>query len=76
MKVLKEMDMKKIYKNDIKTFIDNRNLKENKWIIARGWDNDFFIDKNVFPTRYDLDEISTESQIYIIRACGYIRIAK
>lgn len=64
-------DMKKA----IKEFIDSRNLKENEWISGRGWNHDYFIDKNVFPTRYDLDEVSIDNPICIIRACGHICVA-
>lgn len=59
-------------KKTIKTFMDNNTLDKNDWVRGRGWNNDYFIDDNRFPTRYDLDEISTEYPICIIRACGHI----
>ena len=33
------------------------------------WNHDYFNDVNRFPTKDDLDEISTEYPICIIRAC-------
>ncbi|MCT4595133.1 MAG: amidohydrolase family protein [Anaeromicrobium sp.] len=38
------------------------------WIIGRGWNQDNFREKR-FPTRYDLDKISTEFPICYIRVC-------
>ncbi|MGL5330681.1 MAG: amidohydrolase, partial [Peptostreptococcaceae bacterium] len=62
-------------KNAIKEFTNDRNIKENEWIRGRGWNHDYFTDENRFPTKYDLDEISTTNPICIIRACGHICIA-
>ena len=59
----------------IKDFIEDKNIKEGKWIVGRGWNDDYFKDEKTFPTRYDLDKASTEHPIAIIRACGHIQIA-
>ncbi len=40
------------------------------WILGRGWDQNDWPEKE-FPTRHDLDKISTERPIYIIRVCGH-----
>ena len=40
------------------------------WILGRGWDQNDWPEKE-FPTRHDLDEVSTERPIYIIRVCGH-----
>lgn len=58
-------------KRGIGNFIDGRELKENEWIRGRGWNHDYFTDIKRFPTRYDLDEVSTTHPICIIRACGH-----
>ena len=50
----------------------NNKLRENEWICGRGWNHDYFNDVNRFPTKDDLDEISTEYPICIIRACGHV----
>lgn len=58
-------------KNAIREYIESRNLRENEWVRGRGWNHDYFTDENRFPNRYDLDEISTDYPICIIRACGH-----
>ena len=63
---LKEM------KNEISKYINSNKLRENEWICARGWNHDYFSDVNRFPTKDDLDEISTDYPICIIRACGHV----
>lgn len=59
-------------KNAIKEYINSNKLRENEWICGRGWNHDYFNDVNRFPTKDDLDEISTEYPICIIRACGHV----
>ncbi|WP_042273403.1 amidohydrolase [[Clostridium] dakarense] len=59
-------------KKGVNKFIDENSLNENEWVRGRGWNNDYFTDTNNFPTRYDLDEISTEYPICLIRACGHV----
>ena len=53
-------------KNAIKEYINSNNLRENEWVYGRGWNHDYFNDVNRFPTKDDLDEISTEYPICII----------
>ena len=53
-------------KNAIKEYINSNKLRENEWICGRGWNHDYFNDVNRFPTKDDLDEISTEYPICII----------
>lgn len=47
------------------------NAISSAWIIGRGWNQDFFEDANRMPNRYDLDKISTEKPVCIVRACGH-----
>lgn len=51
--------------------INVREIPSGQWVRGRGWNHDFFEDGHRFPTRYDLDEISTEHPIVLIRACGH-----
>ncbi len=41
------------------------------WVRGRGWNQDFFTDVHRMPDRFDLDTVSTDRPIYIIRACGH-----
>lgn len=45
------------------------------WIVGRGWNHDYFQDEKRFPDRRDLDQVSTEHPILVIRACGHIACA-
>lgn len=52
-------------------FIEQNDFEEEEWILGRGWNQDYFSSK-VFPTRYDLDAISTDHPLLFTRACGHI----
>ena len=41
------------------------------WLMGRGWNEDLFSDLHRMPDRHDLDQVSTEVPICIIRACGH-----
>ena len=44
---------------------------EGEWILGRGWNQDYFSDVSRMPNRYDLDEVSKERPICIVRCCGH-----
>lgn len=48
---------------------------DQKWIIGRGWNHDYFLDVHRFPTRQDLDSVSLDIPIVITRACGHVCVA-
>ncbi len=41
------------------------------WLRGRGWNQDYFTDVNRFPNRCDLDQVTTEIPLCIVRACGH-----
>lgn len=41
------------------------------WILGRGWNQDFFADVKRMPNRWDLDTVSTENPVCVVRACGH-----
>ena len=41
------------------------------WVLGRGWNQDYFTDVKRMPNRYDLDEVSAESPVCIVRCCGH-----
>lgn len=55
-----------------KEYLKNNPLSKGQWLRGRGWNSDFFTDENRFPTRYDLDQISTEHPIALTRTCAHI----
>ncbi len=56
------------------TYITEHQIEKMQWVVGRGWNHDFFTDENRFPTRYDLDKISTQHPILYTRACGHIAV--
>ncbi|WP_053956548.1 amidohydrolase [Inediibacterium massiliense] len=57
-----------------KKFILSKNIQKGKWLLGRGWNQDYFIDP-VFPNQGNLDEISKEHPICYTRVCGHIAVA-
>ena len=57
--------------NTLKDFKEKNNVAAGEWIIGYGWNQDYF-DVHRFPTREDLDKVSTENPIYITRACIHV----
>ena len=45
-----------------------KGLPKDGWILGRGFNNDYFSDDKSFPSRYDLDEVSTTHPICATRA--------
>jgi predicted amidohydrolase YtcJ len=58
----------------VKEFISKEQIEQGKWIRGRGWNQDYFKDEKRFPTRYDLDKISTEYPIIVTRICGHVGV--
>lgn len=56
-------------------FLKEKALEKGKWIVGRGWNQDQFKTEKRFPTRYDLDEVSTEHPILLFRRCGHVAVA-
>lgn len=55
-------------------FIEERDIKKDEFIMGKGWNQDFFEGEKVFPTRYDLDKISTEHPIISTRVCLHVAV--
>lgn len=56
----------------LKEYIRENHPPKGCWIKGRGFNHDYFRDEKRFPNRYDLDEVSTEHPICLVRACGHI----
>lgn len=44
------------------------------WLIGEGWNQDYFTDEKRFPTADDLNEITTEYPLLIMRSCFHIGV--
>ena len=56
----------------LRTYIKETGVTPGTWVQGRGFNHDYFADERRFPTRWDLDTVSTEHPICITRACGHI----
>ena len=54
-----------------KKFFEGASFGKDEWFFARGWDQNRLAEKR-FPTRYDLDKITTEVPMFFERSCGHI----
>lgn len=59
----------------LSSFISEKKPAPGTWVAGRGWNHDYFQDEKRFPDRNDLDRVSTEHPILVIRACGHIACA-
>ena len=55
-------------------FADKYDRVSGLWVSGEGWNQDYFEDEKRFPTRKDLDAITTEYPIIIMRACFHIGV--
>ena len=60
-------------KSRIRNYIANTKLPEGAWVIGFGYDNTKFEDKQ-HPTKFDLDDVSTEIGIYCTHASGHLAV--
>ena len=51
-----------------------KDYKPGEWISGRGWDHTLWA-QNVFPTRQDLDAVSTDHPMYFTRIDGHVAVA-
>ncbi len=58
----------------VKIYIKDRKIEENTWVRGRGWNQDYFIKEKRYPTKHDLDLISTIHPIILSRACGHMAV--
>lgn len=55
----------------LRAFIRATKPAKGTWIRGRGWNQDYFSPATGIPTRQDLDAVSTQYPICIVRCCGH-----
>lgn len=66
--VLSIKDLKRLIREKVEK------VGKGKWIFGHGWDQEKFDEKR-YPSRYDLDEVSPENPVVLVRVCGHICVA-
>lgn len=57
--------------NALRDFIRREGIAPGQWVKGRGWNQDYFAGEKRIPTRHDLDAVSMEHPICIVRCCGH-----
>lgn len=55
----------------LRRFLAQHPKSNGSWLMGRGWNQDFFSDVHRMPDRHDLDKVSADVPICIVRACGH-----
>lgn len=53
----------------IKEDLGKREPYDNSWIQGAGWNQDYFIDEKRFPDKFDLDSVTGNVPVLIMRVC-------
>ena len=57
--------------NRLRDFEKKYPRREGEWLVARGWNQDDFTDVRRMPDRWDLDKVSQNIPICVVRMCGH-----
>lgn len=55
----------------LRTYIASRTWEDGSWIRGRGFNHDYFAEKSGLPTRHDLDAVTTDYPLCVVRCCGH-----
>lgn len=58
-------------KQRVGDYITGNNIPAGDWVLGKGWNQDYFSDKRL-PSKADLDEISPDHKICLIRGCYHL----
>jgi len=71
---LNSLDMKNLKSiEDVKNILKVYRNTIGKWIIGLGWDQERFLERRPL-TRYDIDEVSNEIPVMLMRICGHLGV--
>jgi predicted amidohydrolase YtcJ len=60
---------------ECRRFIDRNDIKQEEWVLGRGWNQNRFSGEKVNPTRKDLDRVGRNNPLLLLRACGHVGVA-
>jgi len=69
--LMEHTDSKEALIDGMKEFLADGDFAPGDWIRGRGFNQDYFAGEKVIPTSADLDRISTEHPVLIVRCCGH-----
>lgn len=52
----------------------DKDLNGSTWVEGEGWNHDYFTDEKRFPNKFDLDDITGEVPVLVMRACFHIGV--
>ena len=55
----------------VRYFADFAGKTDAKWLVGRGWNQDYFADADRMPNRHDLDRVSKTRPVVAVRCCGH-----
>jgi len=55
----------------LRTHLQKHGTGFGGWLMGRGWNQDYFTDRQKMPDRWDLDQVSTAVPVCAVRACGH-----
>lgn len=55
----------------LRAFAQSHAWPKDAWIRGRGFNHDYFAEQTGLPTRHDLDAVTTEHPMCIVRCCGH-----
>ncbi|HML37215.1 MAG TPA: amidohydrolase [Bacillota bacterium] len=58
----------------LKAGLERRDPAEKAWLEGDGWNHDYFQDEKRFPNKFDLDEVTDEVPMLVIRTCSHIGV--
>jgi len=61
-------------KERIKESLEQRKPGDTSWLEGEGWNQDYFEDEKRFPNKFDLDEVSSDIPMLMMRACIHIGV--
>ena len=59
---------------NVEEMIEVLSKSKKEFIVGRGWNQENFSDKHI-PSKVDLDKVSTDTPIVLIRVCGHVAVA-